>query len=192
MKIMKTYKVQSSRNLFLTGDEHYFHKLILRLRQFSTMEEMNETLISNNNEVVRDKDLVVHHGDFSLGTVKQTEEILRRLKGHHIIIPGDHDAILGQLNKSGLFELRSPIFKMQRDDIQLIGCHYCLRTWPRSHYNSWHTFAHSHGRLLPVGKSHDVGVDNNYFRPISFAQLIEIMEKRLDNENFIKQEDRKR
>lgn len=190
---MKTYKIQSSRNLFLTADEHYFHKLMLLYRPFETLDEMHEVFISNSNEVVKKNDIVVHHGDFSLGSPKETAEILRRLNGYHIIIPGDHDRVLGRLNKTGLFELRHPIFKMDRDGQQISGCHYNMRTWPRSHYNSWHTYAHSHGRLLPVGKSHDVGVDNNHFRPLSFAQLAKIMkDDRLDNENFIKMEDRKK
>ena len=193
MRIMKTYKIQSSRKLFLTGDEHYFHKLMLLFRPFETLDEMNETLISNSNKLVKNSDIVVHHGDFSLGSPEQTEEILKRLNGHHIVIPGDHDRVLEKLVGSNLFELRLPIFKMERDGQQIIGCHYNMRTWPRSHYNSWHTYAHSHGKLLPVGKSHDVGVDNNSFRPISSGRLSKIMrEDRLDNENFIKPEDRRK
>jgi calcineurin-like phosphoesterase family protein len=61
-----------------------------------------------------------------------------------------------------------------------------MRVWPRSHYNSWHLFGHSHGKLEPVGKSWDVGVDKNNFIPLSLTQIEKIMEKRPDNPNFVK------
>jgi len=47
-------------------------------------------------------------------------------------------------------------------------------------------FAHSHGRLEPVGKSWDIGVDNNGYYPVSMDELVEIMEKRPDNPNLVK------
>ena len=60
-----------------------------------------------------------------------------------------------------------------------------MRVWPRSHYNSWMLYGHSHGMLDPIGKQHDVGVDNNEFYPVSLEQIREIMMGRPDNPNFI-------
>jgi calcineurin-like phosphoesterase family protein len=40
-----------------------------------------------------------------------------------------------------------------------------MRVWPRSHHNSWQLYGHSHGKLLPIGKQWDIGVDNNDFYP---------------------------
>ena len=56
----------------------------------------------------------------------------------------------------------------------------------KSHFNSFHLFGHSHGTLEAIGKSWDVGVDKNDFKPISWLQIKEIMNKRPDNFNFIK------
>jgi calcineurin-like phosphoesterase family protein len=61
-----------------------------------------------------------------------------------------------------------------------------MRTWHRSHYNAWLLYGHSHGRLPPIGKSWDVGVDNNNFTPISFEQVKDIMKARPDNPNLVK------
>jgi hypothetical protein len=44
----------------------------------------------------------------------------------------------------------------------------------------------SHGKLPPIGKQWDIGVDNNDFYPVSFEKLKEIMSKRPDNVNLIK------
>jgi calcineurin-like phosphoesterase family protein len=64
-------------------------------------------------------------------------------------------------------------------------CHYAMRTWARSHYNSYQLHGHSHGRLEPIGKQWDIGVDNNDFYPVSLDGIAEIMSKRPDNPNFI-------
>jgi len=67
-----------------------------------------------------------------------------------------------------------------------------MRTWFKSHYNSWHLFGHSHGRLEPIGKSLDIGVDANGFRPVSFEQVKKIMKDKLDNPNFVDPLNRRR
>lgn len=54
-----------------------------------------------------------------------------------------------------------------------------MRTWERSYHGSWQVFGHSHGRLEPIGKQWDVGVDNNNFYPVSFDKLSSIMSKML-------------
>jgi calcineurin-like phosphoesterase family protein len=61
-----------------------------------------------------------------------------------------------------------------------------MRTWARSHYNSWQLYGHSHGKLEPIGKQWDIGVDNNNYYPVSFDQITEIMKTRPDNPNLIK------
>ncbi len=72
------------------------------------------------------------------------------------------------------------------DGQRITMCHYCMRVWHLSHYNSWHVFGHSHGRLEAIGKSFDVGVDCNNFKPISWEELKIIMNKRPDNFNLKK------
>jgi calcineurin-like phosphoesterase family protein len=72
----------------------------------------------------------------------------------------------------------------QRQHLTL--CHYCLRVWPRSHFNSWHLYGHSHGTLPPIGKSWDAGVNTNDFTPLAFPQIQAIMKTRPDNPNLVR------
>jgi calcineurin-like phosphoesterase family protein len=69
----------------------------------------------------------------------------------------------------------------------IIGSQYAMRVWPRSHYNSWQLFGHSHGKLEPKGKQHDIGVDNNKYSPVSFPEIRNIMASQPDNFNLVSQ-----
>lgn len=174
---------------FFTADEHYFHSNIIEYnnRPFQDEFEMNEVIIKNSNSVVKGGDTVVHAGDLTLlkDRKKIQLEIIDRLNGNHIFLKGSHDYWLPR-NKS------IQIWEKMIEGVYVVVCHYAMRTWARSHYNSWQLYGHSHGRLEPVGKSWDVGVDNNNFYPVSFEQIKEIMKNRPDNPNFIKLEDRRR
>ena len=167
---------------FFISDEHFSHKNVLTYcdRPFNSIEEHDEELIRRHNEVVGKGDIVVHGGDFTLiKNLGRVEEYIERLNGSHIFIKGSHDYWLG---KNPPIE----ILDMSINKQNIIICHYCMRTWPRSHYNSWHLYGHSHGTLEPIGKSWDIGVDNNNFFPVSFEQIELIMSTRPDNPNLIK------
>jgi len=67
----------------------------------------------------------------------------------------------------------------------IVVCHYAMRTWGKSHWNSWQLHGHSHGMLESIGKQYDVGVDCNDFYPVSFDKIKIIMESKQDNMNYI-------
>jgi calcineurin-like phosphoesterase family protein len=77
------------------------------------------------------------------------------------------------------------MLEIKEKGFHLVLCHYAMRVWPRSHYNSIQLHGHSHGHLLPIGRQWDVGVDNNNYHPVPFDQIIEIMSVREDNFNLV-------
>jgi len=168
---------------FFTSDEHFGHKNIIKYcnRPFSSVEEMDETLIDNFNSKISDDDVTVHLGDFCLyKSVNRVEtNYIDRLNGEHIFIMGSHDKWLSNLNPKSIFEC-------QIDNTYIVGCHYLMKIWPLSHYGSWLLFGHSHGASnnLIEGKQHDVGVDNNNYYPLSFNEIKEIMSSKPDNLNL--------
>lgn len=168
-------------NYFFIADEHYFHANSIRYcdRPFSSVEEMNETIIDNHNKLVRPGDVTVHAGDFAfVKTEQQVNEILKRLNGSHILLRGSHDKWMGPK----YHEIWSKRFGNQL----VVCCHYAMRVWEASHYNSWLCYGHSHGQLPPEGKSWDVGVDNNQFYPVAFDHLEIVMKSRPDNFNLVR------
>lgn len=172
-------------SFLFTSDEHYFHKNIIKYsnRPFESVEEMNEALIYNHNKTVFKNDTVVHCGDFSFASKEKTyRDIVSRLNGKHIFLKGDHDKWLGN---SGSYMWLKKIEKQP-----ITACHYAMKTFWLSHYNSWQVFGHSHGRLnmTGAGKQYDVGVDNNDFKPVHWRQLQKIMSQLPNNFNYIHKE----
>lgn len=165
---------------FFTADEHYGHNNIIKYcnRPFQNVEEMDEAITNNHNKIVSKCDTTIHLGDFTLEKYEVAQRYIKQLNGSHVFIRGSHDY---WMNKN-----YHEIWEKTVSGCKIIGCHYAMRTWAASHYNSWHIYGHSHGCLHPEGKSWDVGVDNNEFYPVSFDNLKEIMNNRPDNFNLIK------
>lgn len=60
---------EMSKEIFICGDHHFSHKNIMKYdeRPFSSVAEMNETMIERHNEVVKPNDEVYTVGDFCFG-----------------------------------------------------------------------------------------------------------------------------
>ena len=63
------FKIKDASNVFFTSATHFFHNRIIDMahRPFSSIEEMNDAIITNwNNKVPKDA-IVYHLGDFAWG-----------------------------------------------------------------------------------------------------------------------------
>ncbi len=188
-KMKKEIKNSSGKPMYwFTSDEHYGHRNLIEKnytdRPFKTIEENDATLISNHNSVVGKEDITIHAGDFTLWkNIKGIyEKYINKLNGKHIFLMGSHDYWLKGKPNDQIWEKN--IFSDGKK-YYFVVCHYNMRTWAKSHYNSFQLFGHSHGRTQPTGKQHDIGVDNNDYYPISSDQIINIMQDRDDNPNCL-------
>jgi len=80
--------------IYLISDLHLDHKNIMRYcdRLFSSVEEMNRTIIDNWNEVVGEDDFVYLVGDLAFGRRRSKMRYwLKQLNGNVILILGNHD-----------------------------------------------------------------------------------------------------
>ena len=155
-------------NYFFTSDTHFGHENILKYsnRPFKTIEEMDETIISNWNNTISKEDIVYHLGDFCMGN--DFEKYSKRLNGRINYIKGSHD----KSNWTYMIELYPKDLLDEFGNKRLIVlCHYSMRSWAKSHYASWHLFGHHHGKLEPYGLSFDIGVDCNNFYPFSLEEI---------------------
>ena len=151
-------------------------------RPFKNVEEMNNELIDRHNSVVSKNDIVVICGDFSFANKERTyREFVNKLNGTLIFLRGSHDKWMGKRG-TGFHE----IWEKKIRNYYICCCHYAMATWPRSHYNSFHLYGHSHGNFKNKGKSCDIGVDCHDFYPVVLEKVIDIMKTKEDNFNLIK------
>jgi calcineurin-like phosphoesterase family protein len=160
-----------------TADTHFGHESIIAMsaRPFSNVEEMNEAMIANWNAVVATGDNVWHVGDFAHRCdLKRKRSIFSRLNGSKHLVPGNHDDNdTLSLGWASIGQIRQIVVDGQR----LVLCHYGMRTWPGSRRGALHLYGHSHGTLPGNSQSLDVGVDCWSFRPVTLADIKEVLER---------------
>lgn len=79
--------------IFVTSDWHFGHDIefIYRSRGFSSLEEMEGTIIEKYNDCVSQNDDVFVLGDLMLGDYDRGKSCIGRLKGRLHVILGNHD-----------------------------------------------------------------------------------------------------
>ncbi len=181
------------RKIFFTADQHFGHENIIQFqdRPFKNVKHMNREMVDRWNAKVNKDDTVYVAGDFALRMgYSSLERLFLRLNGYKHLITGGHDkSPVARLPWESQQWMR---FLKTGDKEFIVLCHYCLRVWEKSHFNSWHLYGHSHGHLAPEGKSMDVGVDCTNYAPVSYDEVVAYMAKRPDNVNYLGNRRRKK
>jgi len=158
--------------LFFTSDHHFGHGGARGLfrRPFATTAEMNAAMVAAWNDTVGPDDEVWHLGDFAVRqSAARMSALLDMLAGTKHLIVGNNDgpATTGLPGWASVQHYA----ELEVDGVWLILCHYPLRTWNRIGRGALNLHGHSHGRLAPLPRQVDVGVDVWNFRPITLAQV---------------------
>lgn len=171
--------------IYLYSDPHFGHKNILSLakRPFSSIEDMDKTLIRNYNTVVKPEDDVYFLGDVGYKTnVNRVVGILRGLSGRKFLIKGNHDyKSLKNPNFISCFEWVKDYYELDYMKRTYVMFHYPIHSWNRMFRGSVCLFGHSHGKIKDESKLWiDVGVDNPVcaYAPISIDRIKSIMDAR--------------
>ena len=157
--------------VFFTADTHFGdHRTInIQRRPFATVTEMDATLIARWNAVVGRDDEVWHLGDVARRP-GDVPGLLERLNGRKHLIRGNNDpdatvAAAGWASAADYAEI-------DVDGRKLVLCHYPFRSWNGQHRGAINLHGHSHGRLKPMLRQFDVGVDPNGFSPTELGRLV--------------------
>ncbi len=158
--------------LFFTSDTHFSDPRVLGIdrRPFASLAEHDDGLIENWNAVVGPDDDIWHLGDFCRRGKGRAERLLARLNGRkHLIIGNNDDA---ETIGAAAWESTQHYAELTIDGRKVVLCHYPFRTWNQMHRKSVDLHGHSHGRLKPLPRQFDVGVDARGLRPITFDELV--------------------
>ena len=159
---------------WFTADTHFGHAgaRALYRRPFPDVAAMDAALVERWNEAVAPSDDVWHLGDFA---VRQAPErmaaLLGQLHGRKHLVTGNNDppACLALPGWASV----QPYIELDADGRALVLCHYAFRTWRGMGQGAVNLHGHSHGRLRPMTRQFDVGVDARGFRPAQLADLLE-------------------
>lgn len=158
--------------VFFTSDTHFNQertfKFSKRNRYFKDVDDMNNEMVKRWNEVVSDKDTVIHIGDFG------DENFLYKLNGKIILQEGNYErdgkSIFSEKVKGLLSDyLTSKVVSFDSDN--LITVHEPSHI--PSDYRGFYLFGHIHEKQM-VKRNYNgsryglnVGVDCHNFYPIS-------------------------
>ncbi|TJW15058.1 MAG: metallophosphoesterase [Mesorhizobium sp.] len=158
--------------IYFTADTHFNDPRILRIdrRPFGSLAEHDRTLISFWNETVSPDDEIWHLGDFAKGSAEFVSSLLSSLQGRKHLIIGNNDSA-ATIDASGWTSTQH-YKELTIDGRLLILCHYPFRTWNQIGKRSINLHGHSHGRLSPLTRQYDVGVDRWDFRPITLSAIL--------------------
>ncbi|HEV7255781.1 MAG TPA: metallophosphoesterase family protein [Mesorhizobium sp.] len=159
--------------IFFTSDTHFSDPRVLRIdrRPFASLAEHDEALIENWNAAVGSADEVWHLGDFCrAGPPGHAEALLRRLNGRKHLVIGNNDGP-DTLHAPG-WASRQHYAELAVDGQRLVLCHYPFRTWNGMGRRAVNLHGHSHGRLKPMTRQYDVGVDPQGLRPVTLEAIL--------------------
>lgn len=135
---------------FVTSDLHFFHKNIVKYcpntrSHFTSIEEMNEYIVSEWNASVTNNDTVYILGDVSMGNQAQTVEIIKRLAGKKILVQGNHDThLLKSEEFCSCFESIHQILNKKFSGNRVVMCHFPMLVWDQSARGSIMLHGHLH------------------------------------------------
>ena len=131
---------------------------------------MDELIIRNWNQRVKDSDTIYMLGDFCF--TRRDESLpawyLNKLQGRKILIKGNHDR--RATFRAGWDAVHDSL-EIAIDGQPLWLNHYFVWDHERDHPGTWLLYGHVHGRRAPVY----VGIDAFGFKPISWPEIKNIM-----------------
>jgi calcineurin-like phosphoesterase family protein len=157
--------------LFFTADTHFGdHRTInISRRPFANVAEMDAMLTQRWNAIIGPQDEIWHLGDVARRAA-DVPALLSRLNGAKHLVRGNNDPpeTLGAAGWASVHDYA----ELEAGGHRLVLCHYPFRSWNGQHRRALNLHGHSHGRLKPMLRQFDVGVDVHDFAPVALEQLL--------------------
>ena len=152
---------------FVTADTHFGHGGALGLfgRKHEGVAEMDAALIDTWNATVGADDEVWHLGDFAVRQkAERVDALLAALAGTKHLVIGNNDGP-ATCTAAGWASVARYV-ELEVANGRVVLCHYPFRSWRDRGRGSWNLHGHSHGKLAPLPRQRDVGVDAAGYAPL--------------------------
>lgn len=171
---------------FYIADLHFGHENIIKhsKRPFSSVEEMDNTLIDNWNSVVSDDDNVYILGDLCFKFRLPPVECLKKLKGHKHLILGNHDRIIeNEYEQKGSYpylETVTHYLELSDNGRKVVLFHYPMAEWNGFYHDSILLYGHIHNNtkteafkiMQNIPNAYNVGADIIGYTPRTLNQIL--------------------
>ena len=134
-----------------------FHKNVTRAgknfddRPFDNLEEMHSTVKDKWNAKVTNGDTVYILGDLAMrGTQEDLIAFVSTLKGHKVMVKGNHDDIKDLRYKQLFDEIcdyKEISDTLDGKNVKLVLCHYPILMWKNQHRGSILLYGHVHNSI---------------------------------------------
>jgi calcineurin-like phosphoesterase family protein len=172
---------------FFTSDQHYYHGRIIFYctRPFTNIKQMHDVLITRHNEVVSEEDTVWGLGDmFMLAAERQYQagKIIEKLNGQQHLVLGSHDEFKPfNYIKMGITSVHTSMW-LERDGYKFVLAHdpSIYTIVQNMGEKTYMLCGHVHNlfkHLLPEKRVINVGVDVWDYRPVSFEEILKLIEE---------------
>ncbi len=168
--------------IYYISDLHFGHTNVIFFdkRPFKDRDEMDRVLMVNWNSRVGDDDTVYIVGDLCYRSAHSADWYLKQLKGHKILILGNHDGpILKDPEALALLDGVEKMMDVNDCEKTVTLCHYPIAEWNSYFHGSWHVFGHIHNSKnesyeFMRKKRHalNAGCMINNYMPVTFEELI--------------------
>lgn len=180
-----------SRNIWVTSDTHYNHAAILgfvdyqgqRVRDFASVEEMNECLLDSWNSVVKPGDLVYHLGDVFMGDKDTFERDWPKFNGSKRLVFGNHDD--PKYLMRGSFFQKGGMWRMfaEHNILATHTCQHPLGLFRGKDLEKPMLNVHGHIHRLdsPIGPYFNISVEKTNYVPMHIEEIGAIAKDYRDN-----------
>jgi calcineurin-like phosphoesterase family protein len=169
-------------NLYIS-DLHFGHKNVIGFdhRPFADSDEMDSALIELWNGRVQEDDTVYIVGDICFCNKRPADWYLRQLKGHKILVLGNHDGeIMNNPKALHYLEGIGKIMEIHDGEKEIVLCHYPMADWNGCvSRGTWHIYGHIHNRkdeayhyMKTKERALNAGCMINNYTPASFNELV--------------------
>jgi len=167
-----------NENIYLISDTHFFHDKIGIY--CDRPDNWQKFTFENWNDIISDKDIVLHLGDLALGNKFEMTNILKELKGQKFLIKGNHDRYSGKWIEKFGFHLIKGNIEVRIDEKLWLFSHRAIYNNSNEPFINIH--GHQHNKVPFITKWNDriyvnCSVEVIGYKPIKLSYILERLEK---------------
>lgn len=169
--------------IWFIGDTHFGHRNLVKgtsrwsitdhCRDFHSLEEHDEAVVSMWNDLVNKDDVVYHLGDVAFN--KQGVELVQRLNGKKILVLGNHDNYSVELYAKYFHKIAGMLEFKRKTILTHAPMHFGEGFYSERYSVNIHGHVHNKGVKHLSNRHFNVNLDAGGFKLTNWDEIINFM-----------------